>query len=266
MANTSSYQGAGVFVAGCTAEFNNNTITRNRATYSSTSAQGSGVFGYSGGVFGGRNNIIYGNIATANPNLYGTVNLAYSCVEGGLTGQGNISTDPLFVNILPTGIAFLSQVAAGQAQNSPCVNAGDPASQMIPGSTRTDMVADAGIVDMGFHWNHTLAQAASGLDLADQPMAAPICPVPQSAGLTIANMPNPFNPTTAISYELRAASSVTLRVYDTSGRLVSTLVEGWQNVGTHQATFNGSHLASGMYLYTLTAGDQTATGEMMLLK
>jgi hypothetical protein len=266
MANSASYQGGGFFVANCTAELNNNTITRNRCTYNSTSAKGAGLFGYSGGIIGGRNNIIYSNIATVSPNLYGTVNLAYSCVEGGLTGPGNISADPLFVNILPTGLSFLSQVAAGQSQNSPCVDAGDPGSQMISGSTRTDMVLDAGIVDMGFHWIHTLAQAVNDLNLVEQPIATLNSLLPPSVGLALSNAPNPFNPTTAISYALHTASSVTLRVYDSSGRLVSTLVEGWQEAGTHEASFNGSNLASGMYLYTLTAGIQTTTGKMMLLK
>jgi hypothetical protein len=67
----------------------------------------------------------------------------------------------------------------------------------------------------------------------------------------VAAHPNPFNPTTAISYELRAASFVTLKVYDTSGRLVSTLVEGMREAGSHEVTFDGSQLSSGIYLVKL---------------
>jgi hypothetical protein len=78
--------------------------------------------------------------------------------------------------------------------------------------------------------------------------------------------PNPFNPTTAISFKLQAASLVSLKVYDTSGRLVATLVEGWREAGTHEVTFDGSKLASGMYLYALKTAGQTATGKILLLK
>jgi hypothetical protein len=88
----------------------------------------------------------------------------------------------------------------------------------------------------------------------------------QLSAISLQLSPNPFNPTTAISYELRAASYVSLKVYDTTGRLVATLVEGWQEAGTHEATFDGSKLASGVYLYTLTAGGNTVTGKMVLLK
>jgi hypothetical protein len=48
--------------------------------------------------------------------------------------------------------------------------------------------------------------------------------------------------------------------------LVATLVDGWREAGTHQVTFDGSRLASGIYLYALQAGGETATGKMLLLK
>jgi hypothetical protein len=78
--------------------------------------------------------------------------------------------------------------------------------------------------------------------------------------------PNPFNPTTAISYQLSANSFVNLKVYDTAGRLVATLVDGYRVAGTHEVTFDGSNLASGVYLYTLTTGGNTLTGKMVLMK
>jgi hypothetical protein len=78
--------------------------------------------------------------------------------------------------------------------------------------------------------------------------------------------PNPFNPTTAISYQLSAFSHVSLQVYDVSGRVVAALVDGWRQAGSHKVTFDGSGLASGVYLYRLEAGGQDAAGKMMLLK
>lgn len=80
------------------------------------------------------------------------------------------------------------------------------------------------------------------------------------------NFPNPFNPTTNISFALPQASKVTLAVYDVSGKLVTTLVNGYRNAGTHEVTFNASGLASGIYLYRLSAGDFTASGKMVLMK
>jgi hypothetical protein len=80
------------------------------------------------------------------------------------------------------------------------------------------------------------------------------------------NHPNPFNPATVIPYTLPRTAWVRLSVYDVGGRLVATLVNGEQTVGKHQAVFDGSGLASGIYIYTLTAGDYTASGKMALLK
>jgi len=78
--------------------------------------------------------------------------------------------------------------------------------------------------------------------------------------------PNPFNPTTAFSYQLPANSFVSLRIYDTAGRLVATLVNGWREAGSHNVTFDGSHLPSGIYFYRLQAGDFRAAQKVVLLK
>lgn len=78
--------------------------------------------------------------------------------------------------------------------------------------------------------------------------------------------PNPFNPTTTISYQLSAANRVNLSVYDISGHQVAELVNGWRNAGHHEVTFDASHLASGVYFYRLEAGEFTASGKMMLVK
>ncbi len=78
--------------------------------------------------------------------------------------------------------------------------------------------------------------------------------------------PNPFNSTTVASYELRVASLISLKVYDTAGRLVSTLVEGWQEAGTHQVTFDGSKLPSGVYLVKMEVGEYRMVQKLVLLK
>ncbi|TKJ40997.1 hypothetical protein CEE37_04855 [candidate division LCP-89 bacterium B3_LCP] len=78
--------------------------------------------------------------------------------------------------------------------------------------------------------------------------------------------PNPFNPTTVISYQLHDANLVHLVVYDLSGRKVADLVNGWRDAGVHEVTFNGSDLASGIYIYNLTTSDYNASGKMVLVK
>jgi hypothetical protein len=78
--------------------------------------------------------------------------------------------------------------------------------------------------------------------------------------------PNPFNPSTTIRFSLPEATRATLNVYDITGRHVAQLVNGLQPAGIHQVTFDGSNLPSGVYLYRLTAGQNSAAGKMVLLK
>ena len=80
------------------------------------------------------------------------------------------------------------------------------------------------------------------------------------------NYPNPFNPSTNIKYSIAERSNVTIKVYDMLGSEVATLVNQVQDAGTHNVVFNTSNLASGMYVYTITAGNFTASKKMMLLK
>ena len=87
-----------------------------------------------------------------------------------------------------------------------------------------------------------------------------------SAFILAAVSPNPFNPTTVLRYELRDASFVNLSVFDVAGRQVAELVNGWKNAGSHEVTFDGSKLASGVYVYQLKAGEFTASGKMVLMK
>ncbi len=80
------------------------------------------------------------------------------------------------------------------------------------------------------------------------------------------NFPNPFNPKTDIIFRLRQDGLVVLKVYDLLGREVRTLVNEKLNAGTHRVTFDGRDLPSGMYLYTITAGNFTDVKKMVLIK
>jgi hypothetical protein len=95
------------------------------------------------------------------------------------------------------------------------------------------------------------------------PLKASVLP---STTRLLGNRPDPFNPATTINFELRAATTVNLKVYDTAGRLVTTLVNGWRQAGGHEVTFDGSGLASGVYLYALQTDGYRSCGKMTLLK
>jgi hypothetical protein len=78
--------------------------------------------------------------------------------------------------------------------------------------------------------------------------------------------PNPFNPTTSISFSMPQAMKISLTVYDVSGRLVAEVVNGWRDAGSHEVTFDGSGLSSGVYIYRFSAGSDQTSGKMMLIK
>jgi hypothetical protein len=81
------------------------------------------------------------------------------------------------------------------------------------------------------------------------------------------NYPNPFNPTTTISFTLAEDGLTTLKVFDILGREVAVLVNEELKAGTlHKVTFNASQLASGMYFYTLSAGDYSNLKKFILIK
>jgi len=82
----------------------------------------------------------------------------------------------------------------------------------------------------------------------------------------ISNYPNPFNPSTTIHFTLGDAANVNLTVYDVNGREVANLVNGYRQAGAQAVTFDGTNLASGVYLYKLTADGNTSIAKMILMK
>jgi hypothetical protein len=85
------------------------------------------------------------------------------------------------------------------------------------------------------------------------------------------NWPNPFRSATSIAYAVPKAGNVRLSVYTAEGRLVTRLVDGYSEPGTHSATWDGrdrfgNEVGSGMYYYRLDTGGQERTGRMVFLK
>ncbi|TKJ37234.1 hypothetical protein CEE37_14065 [candidate division LCP-89 bacterium B3_LCP] len=225
-----------MFIYDCNPVVSHNTIVQNRCT--SASSVGGGIYVNSGGSYSGVNNIIYYNEAAYGEQWYGEPLLDYSCCSQELAGTGNIVADPLLAD--PAGFDF------NLRWGSPCIDAGDPLSPPDPDSTRADMGA------LYYH-QYTATENVPGIT---NPGEFTLYPA----------YPNPFNPTTTISYQLSTNSPVYLSVYDVSGRQVAELVNGYREAGAHEVTFNGSELASGIYIYHLTSGGFTESGKMVLVK
>lgn len=80
------------------------------------------------------------------------------------------------------------------------------------------------------------------------------------------NYPNPFNPSTTISYQLPEDGYVSLIVYDALGREVSRLVDDFLEAGEYRINFNAQGLNSGFYFYKIIFNNYTETKQMLLLK
>ena len=85
------------------------------------------------------------------------------------------------------------------------------------------------------------------------------------------NFPNPFNPTTTISYNVPDQSYVSVKVYDILGRHMTTLVDGTVSAGNHSVVWNatdmnGNVVSAGVYFYTIESGSFRETKRMLFMK
>ena len=118
--------------------------------------------------------------------------------------------------------------------------------------------AQWGSIDPKFYnaWNYDTGMPTSVARLA-------VVPTGYELGQ---NFPNPFNPTTTITYMITKPEFVTITLHDMLGNNVATLVSGSQDPGTYQVTLDAAHLDSGTYFYRMNAGTFTQTRKMNLLK
>ena len=80
------------------------------------------------------------------------------------------------------------------------------------------------------------------------------------------NSPNPFNPTTTISFTIPEAGNVEIAVFSVSGQRVATIADGFMSAGSHSVTWDASGFSAGVYFYTVKSGDYSKTMKMTLLK
>ncbi len=194
-----------------------------------------------------------------------------------LPGSG---TEKLFVldhegQLLP-GYPIPTPAKAGEVISSPFA----PMVDDIDGSGHVDLVF-SGDGSQIYVWNYDAPsnggknQARLGYDnhnshvytspdiptaVVDHPASVP------SAFALGQNYPNPFNPSTTISFELPSRAQARLDVYNVLGQMVRTLVDADLAAGKHAVEFNALGLASGLYLYRLSAGQHVEVKKMVLLK
>lgn len=80
------------------------------------------------------------------------------------------------------------------------------------------------------------------------------------------NSPNPFNPSTTISFSIAEASHVTVDIYNVAGQKVNTIANEFMSAGSHTRTWDASGFSAGVYFYTVKSGDYSKTMKMTLLK
>src|ERR1035441_7057404 len=80
------------------------------------------------------------------------------------------------------------------------------------------------------------------------------------------NFPNPFNPTTVITYSIPTSSNVMVKVYNVLGKLITTLVNENQEAVIYKVNFDANGLSNGVYFYKIQAGSYTSVKKMLLLK
>src|ERR1035437_5719518 len=80
------------------------------------------------------------------------------------------------------------------------------------------------------------------------------------------NFPNPFNPTTVITYSIPTSSNVLINVYNVIGERIKTLVNQYQEAGSYKINFNAVGLSNGIYFYKIQSGNFAAIKKMLLLK
>ncbi|OGU45068.1 MAG: hypothetical protein A2000_16865 [Ignavibacteria bacterium GWB2_36_8] len=108
--------------------------------------------------------------------------------------------------------------------------------------------------ETGVNFNFTMTDVEEGQSV-----------VPNEFSL-LQNFPNPFNPSTLISYKLKETGNVQLKVYNILGDEIATLVNELKPAGNYEITWQAVNLPSGIYFYRLQAGSFTDTKKMLLLK
>jgi len=134
------------------------------------------------------------------------------------------------------------------------------ATETIPEGFKINLVSAVISSESGLNYSPSL-----GVEVAITTNVENVQNIPTEFSLS-QNYPNPFNPSTQISFDVPQNGMVSIQVFNMLGQQVATLLNRELNVGSHTVNFDASNLSSGMYLYSLKAGNVNITKKMMLIK
>ena len=266
--NSVEVTGAGLYFQDCNPILVNNTITHN-----SSNSAGSGFFYLRSDPKVINTIIWYNKTSSGFQNIGGStgvVDMTYSNIQGGYEGTGNIDSDPLFADTTNSNFRLTS--------DSPCIDTGTP--------DTTGLYLSHWDLDDNYRiWDGDL----NGSEIIDMGAyeygSTPVVSINQNLFMKHMNFqlhqnfPNPFNPTTAIGYQLSADSDVelvraydhtpihvNLSIYNLIGQKVATLVSEKQAAGSYQVQWDAGGFSSGVYYYRIDAGEFQDVKKMILLR
>ena len=188
-----------------------------------------------------------------------------------LTGaNGNVTAAQFTVQYDPSMVSFDEFEGAAPSSWQVATNNQSRSGLLKVAMAGADAISSGELATLRFKLNGNEAATLSGSGVINAEATssfgtAQLDQAPSSITLE-ANYPNPFKGSTTITYGLPSDGQVTIEVYSITGQKVATLVNRDQSAGTHKVSFDASGLASGMYMYRLTAGDVTKTGRMTVVK
>lgn len=250
--NIAGTSGGGLFVSaiGASVVMINNTLVSNIGALG-----GAGVVVQAGAIIRALNTILWDSSASEVViDAGGSFVASYCDVAGGFPGTGNINADPGFFSSHDDSLCWFHG-------SSPCANAG------VMSATVGGVVLTAPSEDCYGHFRPFGAAPDIGA-FEDGPWSGVenIEGIVPTAYVLLQNYPNPFNPETVVRFRLPAASDVRLVVFDILGREMELLVNERKAPGSYEVKFDGSNLASGVYLYRLTAGQYVECRKMALMR
>jgi hypothetical protein len=202
---------------------------------------------YSGLAFSPGNGELWASVRTPTDSIYRLDRHNGTATPVGATGFSAVTSSIAFT---PSGMLY------GLIDNG----TGDDYLATIDTVNATGSIV-AGPLSVNYLRALTMSEGTTAISIKDQEPNG----VPREFSLG-QNYPNPFNPSTIINYTVGGVRGVSLVVYDVLGREVAVLVNEKKAPGNYQAVFNGSGLASGLYIYRLTAGTFMAAKKMLIVK
>ena len=183
----------------------------------------------------------------------------------------------------PADVAYDTKFPFDPEADSVSVQVTDPwpgEAHIAYGEFETDSQVDLYSIQLHFAGNFgptqfmaayemTGAFSANGIIVMQKPSSTGV--TEHKAGLPVSsrlleNYPNPFNPSTAIRYQLTGAGRIQLNIYNAEGQRVRTLLDEYQQPGIHTVRWNAAGQPSGSYIYRLKTGSELLTGKMILRK